>query len=520
MVAVQLGSEPKSAELRANPLLILAALVSISFAIIPICFLLDRALASSASNLQVLVFRAKTLEIALTTVGLTLLVSMIAAVLGVSIAWALHNVSIPNVNLMKALAIVPIAIPSYVFTYCWLSLEMLGRGFLPAMIVLALGTTPYVIIASLAGLRRVDSAQGEVARTLGLNGFQSFRKITWPQIQNSVAAGVLLSALCVLSDFGTVSLMGVDTFTRAIQNTYQSTFDRSAAAMLALLLVLISAILISIEHRSRLRFNLTKSSAAIVKKPELMENLKYRVIGTILVYGYVVAALIIPLTVLMVRFLQSAGTLDQSKLWLASLSTILVSSFGAALALLLAVPIALLALRGSRLGRISDRGVLIVHALPGIVMGLALVSFGSEFPLIYQTALLLALAYALLFMAKSVGSIRASLDRVPRNLLEISATLGQSKTATFRKVLVPLAAPGVLSGVLLVLLAAMKELPATLMLRPTGFETLATEMWSYTSISRYSEAAPYALALVLIAAVPAFLINRPDRRDNESGDLL
>jgi iron(III) transport system permease protein len=159
-----------------------------------------------------------------------------------------------------------------------------------------------------------------------------------------------------------------------------------------------------------------------------------------------------------------------------------------------------------------------VHALPGIVMGLALVAFGSEFRWLYQTLGLLAFAYALLFMAKSVGAVRTSLSRVPQNLVDISATLGQSRSQTLRKVVFPLSAPGILSGTLLVFLAAMKELPATLMLRPTGFETLATEMWTYTSIFRFSEAAPYALLLVLVAAIPTFLINRPDKNDSGEGD--
>lgn len=520
MALTEIRQERGVAENSAHPILLLGALVSLAFVAIPIYYLISRALFGGATNLEVLVFRGKTLEIAATTIGLALIVATFASLLGVSIAWTLHNVAIPQLNLMKALTIVPIAIPSYVFTYCWLSLEFLGRGFLPAAIVLILGTTPYVIIAGLAGLRRIDSAQGDVARTLGLSNFQSFRKITWPQIRNAVAAGSLLSALCVLSDFGTVSLMGVDTFTRAIQNTYQSTFDRSAAATLAIALVLISTVLIVIEHRSRINFKLTRSSAALVRNPELQIGLKSKIGGSLLVYGYVLVALVLPLSVLVDRFFTNAELLDLGKLWIASLSTIVVSTLGAGLALLLAIPIALLAIRGSFLGRLSDRSVLVVHALPGIVMGLALVSLGSDFPLIYQTTLLLALAYSLLFMAKSVGAIRAALDRVPRNLLEISATLGQSRTATFRRILLPLAAPGVLSGLLLVLLAAMKELPATLMLRPTGFETLATEMWSYTSISRFSEAAPYALLLVLIAAVPAFLINRPDRDENESGELL
>jgi iron(III) transport system permease protein len=225
---------------------------------------------------------------------------------------------------------------------------------------------------------------------------------------------------------------------------------------------------------------------------------------------YVFLGLVFPLTLLIIRFFSNAAVIDYSNLLRAALSTIIASLLGAFVALLLALPVGILVQQGSSLARFADKGVLVVHALPGIVMGLALVAFGSEFGWLYQTLGLLAFAYALLFMAKSVGAVRTSLSRVPQNLVDISATLGQTRSQTFRRIVLPLAAPGILSGTLLVFLAAMKELPATLMLHPTGFETLATEMWTYTSIFRFSEAAPYALALVLVAAIPTFLINRPD----------
>jgi iron(III) transport system permease protein len=378
-----------------------------------------------------------------------------------------------------------------------------------------LSTTPFVILAALSALRRVDWSQHEVAQTLGLNNFATFFQVTLPQIRNSVAAGSLLVALYVLSDFGAVSLLGVDTFTRAISNLYRGSFDRSTAAVLALILVAISGLIISIENRTRSRSKNLRSSSRIINKPQLIRNFKSRAIASTVTLVYVLLGLVFPLTLLMIRFFSNAAAIDYPNLLRAALSTIFASSLGAFMALLLALPVGILVQQGSSLARFADKGVLVVHALPGIVMGLALVAFGSEFGWLYQTLGLLAFAYALLFMAKSVGAVRTSLSRVPQNLVDISATLGQTRSQTFRRIILPLAAPGILSGTLLVFLAAMKELPATLMLHPTGFETLATEMWTYTSIFRFSEAAPYALALVLVAAIPTFLINRPDL-DNRS----
>ncbi|MEY3133465.1 MAG: hypothetical protein RIT49_123, partial [Actinomycetota bacterium] len=163
--------------------------------------------------------------------------------------------------------------------------------------------------------------------------------------------------------------------------------------------------------------------------------------------------------------------------------------------------------------RFTNRAILIGHALPGVVIGLALVSFGSKISFIYQTTFLLAFAYALLFLAKSVASMTASLARVPEGAKEVAATLGMNKWAVLKNVVTPIAAPGIALGTTLVFLTAMKELPATLMLRPTGFETLATQIWSSAAISRFNEAAPYALILLIIAAIPTFILSRPDKAD-------
>lgn len=501
-----------------SPILLLAGIFTLAAAALPVTYLIRRALEIDYELLRTILFRAKTVEIFLTTTSLVVSVVLLATLLGVSIAWVLNNVALPTLGLMRALVILPIAIPSYVFTFSWLSLGFLPNGFIAAVVVLTLTTTPYVTLAALAAFRRVDGAQLDVAQTLGLNQYESFMRVVWPQIRNAVGAGSLIVALYVLSDFGAVSLLGVDTFTRAIQNTYQGSFDRSSAAILALILVALSSIVISLEINSRHKSKTLKSSVRITKSLPTLRSKGSIAVALAGISLYILVALVVPLVVLLQRFFSRITPISLAELSIAALSTISVSFLGALIAMVLAIPVALLAVRDTWLGAWSERAVLLVHALPGIVMGLALVSFGSEFPLIYQTTGLLAFAYSILFLARSVGAIRTSFAKVPANLTEIASTLGQSKSRIFYRVTLPLAAPGVLTGTLLVFLSAMKELPATLMLRPTGFETLATEIWNNTAIFRFSEAAPYALLLVVIAAIPTFLISRPDR-DSERGEL-
>jgi iron(III) transport system permease protein len=225
---------------------------------------------------------------------------------------------------------------------------------------------------------------------------------------------------------------------------------------------------------------------------------------------YTSLAVIVPFYVLISRFISNPNPIDVSGLIAASVSTISVSALGAGIALLFSAPLGfLIATHAGRFSRFSERIILVGHALPGVVIGLALVSLGSKLGPIYQSVFLLAFAYALLFLAKAVASMTFSLQLVPPVLKEVASTLGKSKTKISTSVVFPIALPSIGLGTLLVFLTAMKELPATLMLRPTGMDTLATQIWSYASINRFNDAAPYALLLVLIAAVPTFLLSMP-----------
>jgi iron(III) transport system permease protein len=149
------------------------------------------------------------------------------------------------------------------------------------------------------------------------------------------------------------------------------------------------------------------------------------------------------------------------------------------------------------------------HALPGIVVALSLVFFGVRLvPALYQEVPLLVLAYVVLFLPAAVAAVRSSVALSPPRLEEVARSLGQRPVDVLRRVTVPLAAPGVAAGAALVMLTAMKELPATLLLRPTGVDTLATQLWTQTGNAAFAAAAPYAALLVLLAAVPTALLSR------------
>jgi iron(III) transport system permease protein len=317
-----------------------------------------------------------------------------------------------------------------------------------------------------------------------------------------------------MSDFGAVSLLNVETLTVTIQNMYRASYDRTSAAVISLVLIVLSTLFVFGDEISKRRQQRNGSIKTTSTKVVLINRASYKLATLLMISIYAMLSILIPVYVLLSRFFSNSVSINWQSLLQASLSTVTVALLGALLAFVLSIPLGILfSERSTVFSRMTNRVILITHALPGVVIGLALVSFGSKLGVIYQSTFLLAFAYALLFLAKSIAAMSGSLTQVPTGAKEVAATLGLNRWAVLKKVTAPIAAPGIALGTVLVFLTAMKELPATLMLRPTGYETLATQIWSYAAINRFNEAAPYALILILIAAIPTFILSRPDRSE-------
>ena len=483
----------------------------------PLLYLIIRAGEKPAGDILALLTRSKTVEVLGATVLLLSAVVAINVLLGTALAAGLHYIEIPYPRILLVMTVLPLAIPSYVFTYTWKALVPSLDGIWAATFILVLTTMPYMILAVTISFQRIDSGLIEVSRSLGLTKPAVFFRVILPQVRRSISAGALLSGLYVLSDFGAVSLLNVETLTVSIQNLYKSSYDRSAASVIGLLLFLAAAIFVSMESFLKGREFESRGAEGFQQQIRRVKNLPLSVATTFMLATYAFLAVVIPFYVLISRFLQNPAAVAISDLTTAAISTITVAAMGAAIAFLLSLPLAFLMTQGaSTFGSISEKIILMAHALPGVVVGLALVSFGSRLGVLYQSIFLLAFAYAVLFLAKSVASTSSALSLVSPQLKEVAATLGKSKSRVTMEVVFPIALPNLALGVLLVFLTAMKELPATLMLRPTGMDTLATEVWSFAAISRFNEAAPYALLLVLLAAIPTFILTIPRSAKNEA----
>ena len=512
--------------------LIPALLVGSAMAL-PVVYLLIRG-ASASEQAWDLLFRVRTLE----TLGRTLLligcVTALSAAIAVPFAWLTLRSDLPFRRVWTVLATLPLVIPSFVGAFLYVS--ALGpRGLLQsalegafgverlpdlygltgATFVLTLLSYPYLFLTVRGAIASLDSSTEEAARGLGHGAWKTFFRVTLPQLRPSIAAGSLLVALYTLSDFGAVSLMRYNTFTFTIYQQYESSIDRSIAAVLSFALVLMAVVALVLESYTRGRQRYYRSSAGSSRKPSIMKlgSWKWAAVGLFaVVLGLALALPIGVLAFWLVRGISAGEPL--LLLWSATRNSLLASGAAALLTTVMAIPMAALLVRHpTRLNRVLEPISFTGYALPGVVVALALVFFGARYAgILYQTQWLLIFAYAVLAFPVALGAIRTTLLQISPRLEDAARGLGDSPMRVMMRVTLPLLRPGVLMGAALVFLLTMKELPATLILGPFGFKTLATAVWSASSEAFFAQAAAPALMLILMSSVPMTLLVLREKR--------
>jgi len=463
-------------------------------------------------------------------------VTVASVLLGVPLAVLTVQSDLPLRRLWTVLLALPLVVPSYIGAFAFVSafgprgaladaLAPLGvesippiYGFPGAALVLTLYIYPYVFITTRAALLSTDPALVEAARTLNHSRLAAFRRVTLPRIVPGIAAGALLVALYTLSDFGTPAIMQVDVFTRSIYVAY-NTFARDVAALLSLQLLTVTVFVLALETRLGTA-DRTAYATRGARRPGTVDIRlgAWKLPALALCVAVVGLALVLPLAILGMWLTRSGpgfvgGGFAFS--WRYGLNSVYVSALAAVVAVLAAIPVAhLSARRNGWLSTVFDRATYVGYAVPGVVLGLALVYFGSSIlPTVYQTIPLLVFAYVVRFLPQAVGTTRSSVLQVDPKLVEAARTLGAPSLRAFRRVTLPLIAPGVAAGAALVFLTTMKELPATLLLRPTGFDTLVSYIWLVQEAGYYGLAAVPALVLVGISAVSMLVILARERYD-------
>ncbi|MEV3871040.1 iron ABC transporter permease [Streptomyces sp. NPDC049906] len=506
------GGFPRPRAGRRTPplVLLLPAAAAAVVALLPLGYLAVRALERGTGFALDIVLEQRTLELLGRSLGLTAIVVSASLVLGISLAWLTVRTDLPGRKAFGVLATLPLAVPSYVAAFTWISAAPSLAGLAGASVTLTFACFPYVYLPVAAVLRGIDPAQEEAARSLGSGAWRAFRTVTLPQLRPAAAGGAILVALYVLSDFGSVSITRYDTFTRAVHTSYQASFDRTPAAVLGCVLVAMTVLLVAAEHRTRGRAGHARTGRGSARPPVRLRLGAWT--GPALAWCTAVAAASVAFPLLTLGYWLTVGNsgFDGAKFWSATLTTLTVAAVGALVTTLLALPVGVLSARHrGRFARLLEQSVYAGHAVPGITVGLALVFFAVRYAYpLYQEYPLLIVAYVVLFLPVAVGAARAAVLQSPPVLEDVARSLGRGPIGVLREVTLPLAAPGVAAGAALTFVVIMKELPATLLLRPTGADTLATRLWTETGAGAFAGAAPYAAAIVLLAAVPSYLLGR------------
>ena len=515
---------------RTHPLVWVPAVAVALVMLLPAAYLVVAAAGLAPERIVGIVLDPATARLAGRTLLLAGSVTLASLLVGVPVAWLTTRSDLPARRFFALATALPLVIPTYVGAFTLVAAfargglieEWLGivppspYGFWGAFVALTLFGFPYVLITVQASLRGLDPALEEASRLLGHGPLRTFVRVTLPQLRVSASAGALLVTLYVFSDFGAVSILRYSTFTRGLYLQYRSAFDRAPAALLGLLLVLMTLVVIMLEARvARDRGGQLGSRGPSRPGPRVPLG-AWRWPAAAACSLIVLLGLVTPVSVIVFWMVRGLRAGEQVNVAIGAAGrSLLAAGLGALVAVLAALPVAIWAGRSrSRLARVAERASFTGYALPGIVVALALVFFGIRVvPGLYQTLAMLVFAYVVLFLPQAVGAIRASLLQVDGNVEGAARVLGSTRTATLRRVTLPLSRRGALAGGALVMLTALKELPATLLLAPTGFDTLATRVWSATSEAFYTRAAVPALGLILLGSVPLAVLMVRERRE-------
>ena len=495
------------------------ALLAVSYLVaailaLPLVFLLIEARGAGAAAVAHLIFRPLTGSLLWNTVRLTVVVTVACAVIGTAAAWCVERTDLPGRRAWAVLVVVPLAIPDFVVSFGWNSLWTWAQGFRGAVIVMTLAVYPLVYLPVAASFRSADPGQEEVARSLGSGRVRTFVRITLGQAKGAIAGGCLLVALVLLAEYGAFEILGYQTFTTEIF-TELNAYSFAASCALSLVLVVFSLLVLAADGALHGRGRVARLGPMTqrISPPRRLGRARWPVLA--MFAALVLLALGVPVGATLYWMADglppalSGGT--NVSLLDAAGHTAAYGAAAAALATVMAFPVALLAIRHSgRMRRFLERSTYLVLGMPGVVIAFALSYFTERYAagFGYGTSLLLIACYAIMFFPLALVGVKASLVRAPVSLDEVARSLGQRRLAVLCRVTLRLAGPGLAAAFCLVFLSAVTELTATLLLIPTGTQTLATQFWVYETNLSYSQAAPFALVMIIVAAVPSYVLGR------------
>lgn len=480
--------------------------------------------------------------------------------LGVSTAWLVTMCSFWGDRWFEVLLLLPLAAPAYLLAYVYTELleyygviqtslrQIFGwqsaaaywfpniRSLPGAIMLLVLVLYPYVYLVVRVAFLEQSVCTLEASRSLGCNPWASFWRIGLPLARPAVIAGLALALMETLNDFGTVEFFGVQTFTTGIYRTWFGLGDQNAAAQLASVLMLFILVLILLEQYSR-----KQSRYFAVNRSVNSRNSKYQLSGMRAAIAIficlipIVLGFLLPTGLLVQMVVSQGSTIFDESFWQVLTNSLVLAIVTAGLGVILAVILGY----GKRLNpqnllvslpvRLSSMG----YAIPGSVIAVGImVSMGgldnaidgwmqknfniSTGLLISGTIAALVFAYLVRFLAVSFNTVEASLVKIKPHLDDAAHSLGSNSTETLLRIHAPIMTSGLITAMMLIFVDVMKELPATLVIRPFNFDTLAVRVYQYASDERLIEAAAPAIAIIIVGVLPVILLSLQIRRDSKT----
>ncbi|MEJ1974970.1 MAG: iron ABC transporter permease [Acetobacteraceae bacterium] len=477
--------------------LVAAACVAAALVLLPLAVTVLQALQVDPSDAVELLFRPLVGELLVNTVGLVIATTLLSAVIGTAAAWFVERTTLPGRRVWAVLAAAPLVIPPFITSFAWVSISNALQDFAGALLVVTCAYYPLVYLPVAAALRGLDPALEESARSLGLGVRACFFRVVLPQLRPALLGGMLLVALNTLVEFGAFALLRFRTFTTQLYAQYRTGLDGPDSSLLAVVLILLCLLCLLAEQRVRGRAGYARIGRG-TRRAATPHRLGWAALPVLAGFAVLAAATLgVPVGMIVFWLLQHAEAASSPAapswpgLLRAATASVSYGVAGAAAALVLAVPLGYLATRyHGRWITLLERTAYLAQGVPGIVVALALISLTVQAirPL-YQSAALLVVTYAILFLPLALVSVRAALAQVQPGLEEAGRSLGLGWFAVTRRVLLPLAGPGLGAAAAMVFVSVVTELTGTLLLSPIGTRTLATQVWANTSTLAFAAAA-------------------------------
>jgi iron(III) transport system permease protein len=469
--------------------------------------------------------------------------------LGVSTAWLVTMCEFPGRRVLQWMLLLPLAAPAYILAYVYTEfLEFYGpvqsliRGWfgwtsvqdywfppirsLPgAIAILSLVLYPYIYLLARNAFLELSASMVEASRSLGCSPWLSFWRVALPLARPAIAAGLALVLMETLNDFGTVQYFAVDTFTVGIYRTWFTMGERIAALQLSAFLLVFVLVLLVLEQQSRRQIRYYQLGGRKVRSPYALQGWR-RYLASFVCIMPILLGFGLPALLLLQMAVTDITKNFSDRFWQLAQNSLVLSGVTAAIAVVLALILAYgLRLQPSGLMNLAVRTSALGYAIPGAVIAVGvLVPLGqldnsvdammrslfgiSTGLLISGTITALIFAYLVRFLAVSFGTVESSLARIKPNLDDAARSLGCGVTRTLLRIHAPLMGGGLLTAAILVFVDVMKELPATLIVRPFNFDTLAVQVYQLASDERLAEAAAPALAIVLVGVLPVILLSQ------------